>query len=305
MQNLNEVSNSSRAIESGDKLPQISPPLNFLGARAATNYSIPTDYSDTHQERKLSGSEEKTDPDLLAKFESLALDESDNEEYPAELRSSFKPTRPRLEPKRHTSDLPRLLTEWNAGWSKQSPQPSTHSPQVSQTDLASVLPTGTANKPPGLSALHRHNCYQHPYSSNNLPQVISNVPVYPMTSYYVSQPNMMPIPVVYGYFNYPQVPYKMTPRRYLSSTYLNNKQECTQQVYPELIPTSDTVGPIVAEGALAVIKEYEKSGDFTKLAGKICKLARLQAGSRFLQKEIERGGQGFLSFAIGEVVLVM
>jgi len=296
MQNQNDVSSNSRTIVSGDKLRQVSPSLNYFGAQTAANYSFPTDYSDTHQGRKLSEAEEKADLDLLAKFESLALDESDNEEYPAELRSSFKPSRPRLEPKRHTSDLPRLLTEWNAGWAKKSPQSSTYSPRVSQTDLASVLPIGTPNKPPGLSAPHRPNCYQHPSSSNNLPQVVGNMPVYPMTSYYVSQPNIMPIPVVYGYFNYPQVPYKMAPRRYLSSK---------QQVYSGLISASNLTRPIIPEDALTIIKEHEKSGDFTKLAGKVCKLARLQAGSRFLQKEIERGGQGFLSFVIKEVVFAV
>lgn len=117
--------------------------------------------------------------------------------------------------------------------------------------------------------------------------------MYPIPSYYVAQPNIMPIPVVYGYFNYPQVTYKMAPRRYLSSR---------QQVYSELIPTLDSGGSTLVEGALTVIKDYEKTGDFTKLTGKICKLAQLQAGSRFLQKEIERGGQEFLTFVIGEVL---
>lgn len=292
MQNPHDVSNNNGTSQPTEKRVQIASPLNFPNTATTANYSIPTDYSDTHAGRKLSDNEEKTDPDLLAKFESLALDESDNEEYPAELRSSAKPARPRPEPKRHTSDLPRLLTEWNKGWAKTSPQPATYSPRVSQTDLASVLPAPAPRNPPGLAAPQRPACYQHPYSSNNLPQVVGNVPMYAMPNYYVSQPSVMPVPVIYGYFNYPQVPYKPAPRRYLSST---------QQVYSGLAPASDSVGPIVAEGALAVIKEYEKSGDYTKLTGKICKLARLQAGSRFLQKEIERGGQGFLSFVIGEV----
>lgn len=293
MQNPNEVSNNSMGSRSGDNLPHFSPPLSFPGAPPAANYSIPTDYSDTQQERKLSESEEKTDPDLLAKFESLAIDESDNEEYPEGLRSNIKPPRPRPEPKRHISDLPRLLTEWNAGWGKNPQQSTTYSPRVSQTDLASVLPTTTPIKPPGLSAPQRPGTYQHPYSSSNLTQVVSNIPMYPIPSYYVAQPNIMPIPVVYGYFNYPQVTYKMAPRRYLSSR---------QQVYSELIPTLDSGGSTLVEGALTVIKDYEKTGDFTKLTGKICKLAQLQAGSRFLQKEIERGGQEFLTFVIGEVL---
>lgn len=114
-----------------------------------------------------------------------------------------------------------------------------------------------------------------------------------MPGYYVTQSAVMPIPIIYGYFSYPQVSYnKMPPRRYQSSK---------QQIYPGVIPPSVLLESEVSTPALNRIKEYEKSGDIGKLAGEICKLARLQTGSRFLQKEVEKGSQAFLTFILNEV----
>lgn len=78
----------------------------------------------------------------MAKFESLAVDESDSE-CNNEPRIVTKLPRIRLEPKRHTSEIPRFLTEWNIGWSKGSTQKIVHSPRVEQTELFTSSPTTT------------------------------------------------------------------------------------------------------------------------------------------------------------------
>lgn len=239
--------------------------------------------------------EEKTDSDLLAKFNSFALDESDSDEHPCELRTAEKFPRPHLEPKRHTSELPRLLTEWNIGWSKLNNSP-TRSPRSMQTEL-STGPIKPHGKPPGLAPpnTQRPPYMHHPYSSNNLTQVIQtqgNIPMYNIPGYYLYQPTVVPVPMVYGYYNYPQMNYKMEPQTYLNST---------QQPYAGPIPNGIPPTSEISEAILALIKEYEKSGDFTKLSGEVRKLARLQSGSRFLQKEIEKTNPGFFAFVLKEI----
>jgi len=236
------------------------------------------------------------DPDLLMRFNSLGLDDLDNEEDKAPQG---------IAPRRHASEMlalkqpnkmrPKLshdllhLTE-----NFEAPRNPREAHSFSKAVMSKGF--GSVGEPPGLMPPTIQNPPLYiPYSTNGLPQFVGSVPMCSMPQYYVCQPEIVPVPVMYSYIDYPKVPCKPEPRRFFSSK---------KQVYPLLIKPFISTNTELSEKAIMLIKEYEKSGDYKKLAGEVGNLAKVQSGSRFLQKEIEKGGSEFFHFILQEVTLL-
>ena len=254
--------------------------------------------------------EDKADPDLMAKFESLALDEQDQneDEHPAQLYYDYDvtPSKVRSEPKRHASEA-QIGFEYE--WKKNAIRPppglnvDRHSGPSVKTNVSSSLSVTSLPLPPSQPLPPpRANVYMHPpyssYSSNCLPMVSAGIQLYPMPGFYICQPTVVPVAMPYGcYTGYPQMTYKPEPRRYLSS-----KQQPFHgpvQTPPQIpMPSSDSPDVVIS-----IIKDYELTGEYKKLTGQIVELARLQSGSRFLQKEIDKGNNAFISFVLHEVII--
>ncbi len=295
----------------------VAPSANFRNPPETTQYlpagnyvrhtpepsrkDIPEPEEDLGQEGE---EDQKNDPDLVAKFESLALDE-DKDTYPAELHTATTlPPPSRLEPKRHASEIPRFESEWFRHPTNTRDRLSGHSAQTSVSSTISatslVAPPGLPPPPHPMAPTTTHMYIPHQpytsYSSNNLMQVPAAVPMYQVpTAYYLCQPTVVPVAVPYPCFAYPQPTYSKVdpPRRYFSSK---------QQPYV-MAPVAPAPSQEVSDMALALIKDYEHTGDYKKLAGQIAKLARLQSGSRFLQKEVDKADRPFLTFVLHEVLL--
>jgi len=303
--------------------------LNINSGQIAPQYSTPEKYKipsevrspETEVQDPEPNSEDeednKNDPDLQAKFESLAIDDGDKDEHPAELNPPIliAPVS-KLEPKRHSSEIPRLESEWKSPIPyKISPEKiperrSAHSPRTSKTNVNSSLSETSFGLPPGLPTPlpktspqpQSQSFYAHPYSysSNNViqPLIQTGYQYYQMPGYYLCQPAVIPMPMQYAcYPSYPQqMTYKTEPKRYFSS----KQQPYIGNPLPNIV--SD---PEQTEYVLTVIKEYEDAKDYKKLSGHIAKLARLQSGSRFLQKEIEKADGPLLAFVLHEVFLIV
>lgn len=232
------------------------------------------------------------DPDLIMRFNALGLNELDVDQ----------PTE-NYGPKRHASELlhtrplskvrPKLshgaLIETGSFKVPRSPRSTFSSKEID----TSGVPSGY--RPPIL----RNSSYFAPYtsySSNNVTQFMGPIPMCTMAPYYVCQPEIVPIPMVYNYTSYyPEVQSKPEPRRYFSSK---------KQVFP--LPQEQlTTHTESSERIIMLIREFERSGDYKKLVGEISNLAKVQSGSRFLQKEVEEASSEFFDFLLAEVSFVI
>jgi hypothetical protein len=272
-------------------------------------YSIPTDDTSTADSYASSSphygdlasyceesENERTDPDLLMRFNSLGLNDLDNEESkevsgitPRRHASEMVPPKQPIKVRPKLSHGPLHLAE-----SFKTPR----NPRETYSSSKAVTSAGfgTVGRPPGLMPpTAQSQPLYTPYSANNLPQFVGSIPMCPVPQYYVCQPEIVPVPVMYGYIDYPKVPCKPEPRRFFSSK---------KQVYPLLTEPSTTTSTELSETTIMLLKEYEKSGDYKKLAGKIGNLAKLQSGSRFLQKQVEKAGSEFFYFILQEVTLL-
>jgi hypothetical protein len=124
--------------------------------------------------------------------------------------------------------------------------------------------------------------------TTNLLQVVGTLPLYSVPQYYGYQAEMVPVPVLYGYYDYPS---KSMPKRYFRSK---------KQVASFLPETS--ISTELTEKAIILMKEYESSGDYKKLEGEVSGMAKVQSGSRFLQEELDRPNPEFLNFILQEVL---
>ena len=238
---------------------------------------------------------DQTDPDLLAKFESFALDESDPDEYPTAPLPTNVSQNIELEPRRHVSELSYFSPKRKPKLKLSQEHPNYSSPRkVPNATSSSKLVSSFGIPPPGLAPPRPpdpHVYAQHTYSSNNLNQYMGNMQMYPMQQYYVCQPQPMPIPMIYGCYTYPEINCKQRPQRYYSST---------SQIYQGNTDNGFIINE-ASEATMRLIRDYERSGDYTKLAGKIRNLAKLQSGSRFLQKELDKADNKFFDFILNEV----
>eukprot|EP00826_Nyctotherus_ovalis_P057726 TRINITY_DN7901_c0_g1_i1.p1 TRINITY_DN7901_c0_g1~~TRINITY_DN7901_c0_g1_i1.p1 ORF type:complete len:309 (+),score=21.01 TRINITY_DN7901_c0_g1_i1:71-997(+) len=227
----------------------------------------------------------KDDPELLRRFGSLNLDDLD---YTA---AAFEGQG--IEPRRHASELIR-----SGSGVKVRPKLS-HGPlQGTANDkglrsprniFSSTKDLGSSAFPPGLRPLMGRNPPYAPYSSNNVTQFIGGIPLCTMPQY-IYQPEILSVPMVYGYYS--EVPRRSEPRRYFSS----KKQLLLLGSEP-----STSLHAELSEKSLMSMKMYEKTGDYKKLEGEICSIAKVQRGSRFLQKELDKADSEFLKFILNEV----
>ena len=254
-----------------------------------------SDYSESYDNQSR---EIDNDPELLAKFKSLDIDELDDDKYPSELLTSSNTPQPqfKVEPRRHASDFSLLKIESRPFPRKT--QQTINAQRGARNSFSSSKVFGSFGVPPGLASNTTHKqvpasmYMQHPYSSTNLNQFPGPMPIYPIPQYYVCQPQVIPVPMVYGCYNYPQVPHKPEPRR--NSSFMKSTN-------PMIFEPIQNIPPELSESAIALIKYYEKTGDYAKLSGEIFNLAKIQSGSRFLQNELDKGNSGFITFLLKEV----
>lgn len=193
------------------------------------------------------------------------------------------------EPRRHASELhsaPYLAS------SQQLPhqRPAPNDFRAPRSTFSTTKVANTANASGEVNGV-----FYDPYASTMarqstgaLPQYFGNVPIYSVPQYYAWQPEAVPTPVLYGYYDYPKA----------------GKQRKYSGARKQVFSTTDVVTNVsseLSEKALLLVKEYETSGDHRKLAGAISDLAKVQSGSRFLQKELGKSNSDFLAFVIREV----
>jgi hypothetical protein len=217
------------------------------------------------------------DPDLLMRFNVLGLDDLDSEQ----VVGGSNPRRhasESLHPRSTVKVRPKLshgpLQENTSFRAPKNPRNTFSSKEISSTSI-----------PPGLRPPRNPSLFV-PYSSNNVTQYMRPVPVCTMPQY------LVPSPVVYSYYH--RLPDKPEPRRYFST-----------QVFPAHSKSPINTNTELSEKAILLIKEYERSGDYKKLAGEISNLAKIQSGSRFLQSEIEKSDAEFFDFILKEVNLML
>lgn len=258
----------------------------------ADSYSSPSSFYGYVEDGYGDMQAEKTDPDLLMRFNSLGLNELDDEDEkvaqtpgPRRHASEMLPQKEPLKVRSKLSHGPLQLTG-----SFKAPRNPRNTFSSSKTLTSSIAP-------PGLMPQTSQNPTLYvPYSTNNLPQFMGSIPLCPVPQYYVCQPEFVPVPMMYGYYDYAKVARKPEPRRFLSSN---------KQVYPMVSESPATICTELSEKAIMLIKEYERSGDYTTLTGEIGKLAKVQSGSRFLQKEVEKADDEFLIFMLKEVWFII
>lgn len=240
--------------------------------------------------------EERTDPDLLMRFNSLGLNELDDEDE--KIAQTPGPHRHASEivSLKETFEVPSKLPHGSLQFTGSFKVPR----NPHNTFASSKVLTSNIAPPRLVSPTIQNTPLYIPYSTNNLSQSMSTIPLCSVPQYYVCQPEFVHIPMMYGYYDYAKVTPKPEPRKFLSSK---------KQAYPLRSPTVSelpaTVCTELSEKAVTLIKEYERSGDYVILAGEIGKLAKVQSGSRFLQKEVEKADNEFLLFMLKEVCLLL
>ena len=237
---------------------------------------------------------------------------SECDAHPAVLESKTAVSAQRNEqPKRHISEVSIL----NSEWTKAPPWKPKQAQDKERMSGQSLVSTMSANESSSLSIKTYGNIFLHPpglmpqmgppaclngmYSADSLlmahmqmPQY--NPPMYQIPEYYPiyqQPPPVLTIPINTIPYNYPygQIHYRPEPKRYSSS-----KQQ--------ILPPQRLVAPEDEEMTHPVIKQYRESGcDCKKLTGQVLKLARTQGGSRFLQKEVDKGDPALISFFLHEV----
>lgn len=256
-----------------------------------------------------------------SRLSSLRLDQDkgEYEEHPAVLRTTLTVPTQNLEPKRHTSEIPLFNSEWpRSSWQHKRVQEQDSAQSASTTGTVAGISsshslhtytTGVIPQPPGLYPSRQQQpsmqpptsaSYYHPsYSSTTLLQ-----PMMPMQNAYV--PTMYQIPEYYPMCQ-PVIAFPVATMPY----YQYNPQPRCQPVsgtYSSFTKLPSAVGqamqvPETEEGTHPLVQKYEENGKDPKvLVGHIAKLSKSQTGSRFLQKEIEKGEPTFIAMVLHEVL---
>lgn len=260
--------------DSSDSYPFVSTKVSSTST--ADSYASPSsfpNYLDNSEE-----SEDRVDPDLLMRFNSLGLDDDEEQGAgPKRHASEVLPVRPPPKVRPKLSHGPLQLTG------------SFKAPRYPRNTLSSSKVVNSSLAPPGLMPQPQNPPFYIPYGASSLPQFVGTVPVCSMPQYYVWQPEIVPIPVVY---DYPKIHCKPEPRRFFSSK---------KQVFPLVTEPLTSFNTELSEKAIMLIREYERTGNFKRLEGEIANLAKVQSGSRFLQKEVEKASTEFFNFILQQV----
>lgn len=280
-------------ILNNEKQPQPNPDLypyvstKISSTSTADSYAPYYPYQDDEEY-----SREKMDANFITRFGSMGLDDKMN-----------LAGKEATEPRRHVSELPYNLPPKVYPKLSYSPYQKLENPEP-QSNPRSFLSTTEVPSitPPGLIPSMNANATPYvPYnntitrqSTSNLSQHLNPIPLYPVPQYYSYQPEMVPYPVLYGYYNYPETHVKPEPRRFFSSK---------KQTSSALVEQPATIYTELSEKAIMLVKEYERSGDCTKLKGEVNNIAKVQSGSRFLQNELDKSNPEFLTFILQEVIL--
>ncbi len=234
------------------------------------------------------------DDGLSSKFASLCMEEDSDEydEHPAVLQTTFTAPPQRVEPRRHTSEIPFFQSEWSySPWHPVRDRDSAQSASTTGTGVSSSHSlhayVGTnIPQPPGLfpaRTVAPSAYYQPSYSATSLPQPVMSIPgqtymqMYQIPEYYPAVVAMPPVPY-YSYLPPESVGFSKAP-------------------LAPVPKASET-----EEGTHPLVQKFEEGGkDLKILAGHVAKLAKCQNGSRFLQKEVEKGEPSFIAFVVHEV----
>eukprot|EP00826_Nyctotherus_ovalis_P064851 TRINITY_DN9521_c0_g1_i4.p1 TRINITY_DN9521_c0_g1~~TRINITY_DN9521_c0_g1_i4.p1 ORF type:complete len:276 (-),score=58.04 TRINITY_DN9521_c0_g1_i4:1019-1846(-) len=261
--------------DSSDSYPFVSTKISSTST--ADSYAGPSSFSNYLESSE--EPEDRVDPDLLMRFNSLGLDDDEEQSAgPRRHASGTLPVRPPPKVRLKLSHGPLQLTG------------SFKAPRNPRNTLSSSKVVNSSLAPPGLMLPPQNPSFYIPYSTNSLPQFVGTVPMCSMPQYYVWQPEIVPISVVY---DYPKPHCKPEPRRFFSSK---------KQVFPLVTEPLTTFNTELSEKAIMLIKEYERTGNFKRLEGEIANLAKIQSGSRFLQKEVEKAGTEFFNFILQQVL---
>jgi len=221
---------------------------------------------------------EKMDANFIIRFNSLNLDNKKEQSSVTEIH-------------RHTSGLP--FRPSHPIYPKLSQRIQAYEPPqltCSTKEASSNIPTAyrsAMNK--NASPFVPHSNAFATRSTTNLSQVVSTLPFYPVPQYYGFQPEMVPVQMFYGYYNYPSRP--------IQKKYTSSKNQI-----PSLLSEQTNVSAELTEKTIILMKEYESSGDYKKLEGEVSGMVKVQSGSRFLQQELDKSDPKFFNFILQEVL---
>jgi len=222
--------------------------------------------------------QEERDANFIIRFNSLNLDNKKEQSSVTEIH-------------RHTSGLPfRPSRPIYPKLSQRIQAYEPLQPTCSTKEAPSNIPTAyrsPMNK--DASPFVPHSNAFGTRSTTNLSQVVSTLPYYPVPQYYGFQPEMVPVQMLYGYYDYPTKPVQ---KKYFSS----------KNQIPSLLSEQTNASAELTEKAIILMKEYENSGDYKKLEGEVSGIAKVQSGSRFLQQELDKSDPEFFNFILQEVL---
>lgn len=256
-----------------DPYPFATPKISSTST--ADSYAPPSAYAE----------DLKDDPELLRRIGSLNLSD------PNYTAAAFEGQG--IEPRRHASELvrsgPGVKVRPKLSHGPLHEPANDKAPRNPRNIFSSSKELGSPAFPPGLRPPMGRNPQYAPYSSNNVTQFVGGIPLCTVPQY-IYQAEILPVPVMYGYYS--EIPRRPEPRRYFSSK---------KQVLPPGAEPSASIHTELSERSIMSMKMYEKTGDYKKLEGEICNIAKVQRGSRFLQKELEKADSKFLDFILSEV----